>query len=144
MKLFALITLVVSIFTLAEVQLSDHESVRRADEELNNLIIEHKAATAANLYADNFQLITSSGKKKSKKQMLDEIGNANIKWEVNETQNVHVVVEMNTAILTGTLHQKGTFNGKEFDNYLIVTDTWIRTASGWQILAGHASLIPKI
>jgi ketosteroid isomerase-like protein len=122
---------------------SAQESVAEADKELNNLIIRNNASKAESYYLADFILTTSSGIKKFKKDILNEVASPDLKLEINETLEV-VVREYNaTAILTGVLHQKGTYKGKSFDAYMNVTDTWIQTPEGWKLFAGHASVIPN-
>jgi hypothetical protein len=58
--------------------------------------------------------------------------------ELNE-----LILRDDTAVLTGILHQRGTYDGKPFDVRLRVTDTWVRVGGEWKILAGHASVIPE-
>jgi ketosteroid isomerase-like protein len=118
------------------------EVVRR-DRELNALIVAHDATAARDYYDDQFVLSTSSGKSKSKADLLAEIARPGLVLEVNETTEVVVRVRDETAVLTGILHQRGSIDGKAFDVRLRVTDTWVRDhhTGTWVILAGHASVI---
>jgi ketosteroid isomerase-like protein len=125
-------------------QTSSANEVKDADAKLNKLIIEHAAEKAAELYLDDFILTTSSGAVKLKQDMLKEISLPDLVLEINETSNVVVRNVDATAVLTGVLHQKGSYKGKTFDVKLLVTDTWVKTSQGWKILAGHASIVtPK-
>ncbi len=119
------------------------EEVIEADRLLNELIIKHSVEKAAEMYADDFILSTSSSKKKSKADMLKDIANPDLRLDINETTDISVIILENTVILTGVLLQKGVYKNQSFDNKLRVTDTWVWTKQGkWKILAGHASLIP--
>lgn len=122
---------------------TDKESVIQADQQLNLLIMQHNAAKAASLYAEEFILTTSSGTVKLKKDMLAEIASPLVVLDINETYNVTVRVLESTAVLTGILHQKGIYKEKAFDVKLNVTDTWVKTADGWKLLSGHATLLPS-
>lgn len=125
-------------------QTSSANEVKDVDAKLNKLIIEHAAEKAAELYLDDFILTTSSGAVKLKQDMLKEISLPDLVLEINETSNVVVRNVDATAVLTGVLHQKGSYKGKAFDVKLLVTDTWVKTSQGWKILAGHASIVtPK-
>jgi hypothetical protein len=121
---------------------SDKEAVARADRELNSFILQHESGKAASYYAEEFILTTSSGKVKLKKDMLNEIASADLSLAVNETTNVSVRILHNTAVLTGILHQQGSYKGKTFDVKLNVTDTWVKTGKRWSLLSGHATLLP--
>lgn len=119
----------------------NYAQIIEADRQLNRLIATHQVDAAAQFYVDDFVLTTSSGAVKKKKDMLDEIGLADLQFEINETTQVQVRLVENTAILTGTLHQKGMYKQKPFDHKLLVTDTWIWVQGRWKLLAGHATIL---
>jgi hypothetical protein len=120
---------------------SVEETVIARDKELNQLISSHRTKEAALIYADDFILTTSSGKTKSKQDMLNDISSPELALEINETTQVKVRIIENTAVLTGILQQKGTYKGNAFDVKLNVTDTWVKVQSNWVLLAGHATVI---
>lgn len=117
------------------------QAVLKTDSLLNRAILNRDEKIAANLYTDNFLLTTASGRQKLKKDILDDIIHPALKFEINEMSEAKVMLNGNTAILTGVLHQKGIFSGEEFDNWLRVTDTWVSINGQWKIISGHASLI---
>src|SRR5262245_58306963 len=119
----------------------DAADVIGSDEALNQAIIKHDAAQAATIYTDDFLLTTSSGKTKTKAAILEEIKLPDLVLEINKTSDVNVRVHGDTAVLTGTLQQKGSVKGTAFDVKLLVTDTWIRVGGKWMLLAGHATVI---
>ncbi len=118
---------------------AESRAVFDRDKALNALIMKHDASSAKDYYDADFVLTTSSGKMKSRQDMLDDISMPGLTMEVNETTDVVVRVRKSTAVLTGILHQRGVLNGKDFDVRLRVTDTWHLTEGKWVILAGHAS-----
>ncbi len=122
---------------------SGEDEVIQMDKKLNKLIMENNSAEAAGIYTEDFLLVTSGGNGKSKKDVVTEISSPELKIQTNETLKVKVRVHENTAVLTGVLIQKGSYKGKEFDVKLLVTDTWIKTESGWKLLSGHASKAPE-
>jgi ketosteroid isomerase-like protein len=129
--------------TFAFAQASEEDEVKRADAMLNQFILKNQAREAATFYAHEFVLTTSSGSFKNKEDMIRDIASPELVLEKNATEDVDVKVQGATAVLIGVLHQKGSYKGKAFDAWLLVTDTWIRTVKGWQLLAGHASIRPK-
>jgi ketosteroid isomerase-like protein len=136
------------LFLLVDISLRvtvtpDSVQVKKADIQLNQLILKKDVKQAALFYADDFILTTSSGKTKYKQTILDEISSKDLELEINETTNVEVRMLGSTAVLTGVLHQKGIYKGNAFDVRLLVTDTWVETSGGWKILSGHASVQPK-
>jgi ketosteroid isomerase-like protein len=142
MKFMTLLALILTA-PAAPAQDRIHETqIVQADAQLNESIKQHEAAKAAAFYAEDFVLTTSSGKQKVKSDMLGEIGSPDLHLEINETDSVSVRVLSSTAVLTGRLHQKGTYKGQAFDVFVLVTDTWVKTETGWKLLAGHATLLP--
>ncbi|MCI0751484.1 MAG: nuclear transport factor 2 family protein, partial [Flammeovirgaceae bacterium] len=139
-KITTFLFLLVNLSSVAQTQL-DKDQIIEADKQLNLLITQHNAQKAESFYASDFILTTSSGAVKLKKDILTEIATPELQLEENETSNVTVRILETTAVLTGVLHQKGSYKGKVFDVKLNVTDTWVKTADGWKILAGHASVI---
>lgn len=139
-QMYLLLFSLVAIAAHAEPTLnSESRAVLDRDRELNALIIKRDADTAKQYYDTEFMLTTSSGKMKSKQDMLNDISMPGLTMEVNETTDVFIRVRKDTAVLTGILHQRGILNGKAFDVRLRVTDTWYLTQGKWVILAGHAS-----
>jgi ketosteroid isomerase-like protein len=116
------------------------DMVIEIDRRLNRSILAHDVASAAALYDDDFLLTVSGGGFKRKADMLADIGNPTVALSVCETTDVHVRIRGSTAVLTGTLLQAGTVNGRAFDVKLHVTDTWVNVDGRWLLLAGHASL----
>ncbi|MCU0437215.1 MAG: nuclear transport factor 2 family protein [Raineya sp.] len=134
------ITLFLSSFTPTSKKESD---VIARSNKLDSLIIKHRSGEAEKFYAESFVLTTSTGKKKNKTDILKDIANEEIKWEINHTSEIEVRILDKTAILTGILHQKGKFMGKDFEAKLLVTDTWVLRNNEWILLAGHASVLPN-
>jgi ketosteroid isomerase-like protein len=142
-KLIALLPFILNA-TIAQAQDRNYErQVVQADAQLNEAIRKNEPLAAEAFYAADFILTMSSGKTKVKSDLLAEIGSTDLKLEVNETENPNVRVLHSTAVLTGKLHQKGIYQGRAFDVFVLVTDTWVKTDSGWKLLAGHATLLPE-
>lgn len=117
--------------------------IEELDRTLNALISARDAKGAAALYCEEFVLTTAAGRRVSKGEILAQIVSPGLTFEINTMSGVQVRVVGATALLTGTLHQKGVLDGRAFEARLLVTDTWVRTERGWQLLAGHASKAPE-
>jgi ketosteroid isomerase-like protein len=139
---FALATIVLPTMASTAATAAPAASVVAADTQLNRYIVQHDVRAAGAMYAEHFVLTTSSGKLKTREDMLREIASPQLTLEINETSCVEVRTTNDTAILTGRLHQKGRYQGRPFDVSLLVTDTWIRVDGDWRLLAGHASVVP--
>src|SRR6187551_1422034 len=71
---------------------SDADAVARRDRELNALIVRNDAAAAGAYYDEQFVLTTSSGKAKSRADVLGEIAQPALAMDRNETTQVQVRV----------------------------------------------------
>jgi ketosteroid isomerase-like protein len=116
--------------------------LRSLERELNQAIAQRDAARVNDLLSDDWLLVTGSGRVKTKREVLAEITRPDIEFQDNETRDVMVRIWGDTAVLTGTLHQRYKQNGKQQDVTLRYTDTWTRSGDSWRQVSGHASRLP--
>jgi hypothetical protein len=69
------------------------------------------------------------------------VGNTrgSLRWRGQRLADVNVTVVGDTAVLTAAVTDEVTRDGRDLDFQVRLTQTWVRTAAGWQCLAGHAS-----
>jgi ketosteroid isomerase-like protein len=113
----------------------DAAQIKHAHALLNEFVMKQEVREAAKLYAPEFTLITVPGKITNRDGVLRSIGAGEVILETNESENVEVDLKGVTALVTAVLHQKGFSGGKAFDTKVRMTETWIRTVSGWKILS---------
>lgn len=95
------------------------------------------------LHAD-FLVVLGNGRIETREDVLNAARDRRIHYErqveVPGSQVVHVWGD--TAVVTALLHLKGrrAKDDSTFDYRLWFTDTYVRTASGWQYVYGQASL----
>ena len=116
--------------------------LRSLERELNQAIAQRDARRVNDLLSDDWLLVTGSGRVKTKREVLAEIGRTDIEFQDNETRDVMVRIWGDTAVLTGTLHQRYKQNGRQQDITLRYTDTWTRSGDSWRQVSGHASRLP--
>jgi ketosteroid isomerase-like protein len=123
---------------------SDATIVTRLDTEYQAAVKKNDADTMDRLLADDFVLVTGSGKVYTKSDLLQEARSGYVIYERQEDTAKKVRVWDDTAVITAKLWGKGTENGKPFDYTLWFTDTYVRTATGWRYVFGQSSLpLPK-
>jgi len=123
---------------------SDAAIVARLDTEYQAAVKKNDAATMDRLLADDFVLVTGSGKTYTKADLLQEARSGRIVYERQEDTAQKVRVWGDAALITAKLWEKGTENGKPFNYTLWFTDTYVRTATGWRYVFGQSSLpLPK-
>jgi len=118
----------------------DKKTVAALDAEYQAAVKANDATTMSRILADDFILVTGSGKTYSKVDMLNDAKSAGTAYERNDEDVQTVRVWGNTAEVTAKLWEKGTSNGRSFDHKFWFTDTYVRTPAGWKYVFGQSSL----
>jgi ketosteroid isomerase-like protein len=118
----------------------DKTSVAALDTEYQAAVQKNDAATMARILADDFVLVTGSGKTYTKGDLLADARSGNPPYEHNDELEKTVRVWGDTAIVTVKLWEKGIDSGKPFDHTFWFSDTYVRTAAGWKYVFGQSSL----
>ena len=91
------------------------------------------------ILADDFILVTSSGKIQTKTDLLNEARTRKTIYERQEDTNQKVRLFGDTAVVTAKLWAKGTDGENPFDVKLWFSDTYVKTPAGWKYVFGQAS-----
>ena len=95
------------------------------------------------LMADTVVITQPDGSMQTKAETLAYVRDKSNHWDTVVSESMKVYVYGDTAVVTGTYHEKGNNAGKPFDNNGIFTDTWIRRNGNWRCVAGHDSYAVK-
>lgn len=118
----------------------DARTVAALDTEYQAAVKNNDVAVMSRILADDFILVTGSGKVFTKADLLAEARSHRCIWEHQEDTMQTVRVWGNTAVVTAKLWGKGTKDGDSFDKTLWFSDTYVRTPAGWRYVFGQASL----
>jgi ketosteroid isomerase-like protein len=118
----------------------DRKIVAALDTEYQAAVKVNDAAAMARILADDFVLVTGSGKTYTKVDMLNDARNGDTSYQHNDEDVQTVRVWGDTAVVTAKLWEKGTTNGKSFDRKFWFSDTYVRTPAGWKYVFGQSSL----
>ncbi len=114
------------------------------DNEYQAAVKKNDAATMERLLADDFVLVTGSGKTYTKADLLNEAHSGRVVYDHQEDTAQNVRIWGDTATITAKLWEQGTDNGKPFDYTLWFTDIYVRAPAGWRYVFGQSSLpLPK-
>ena len=124
----------------------DKKDVADLDRQYQAAVRDNDAATMDRLLADDFILVTGSGKIYTKADLIEEARRGRTHYERQEDTDQTVRVWGDTAVLTAKLWEKGTEDGREFDYTVWFSDVYVRTSAGWGYVFGqsssHVSSIP--
>ena len=116
------------------------KAIAALDTEYQAAVKSNDAATMDWILADDFILVTGSGKSYTKTDLINDARSAQELYEHNEELEQKVRVWGDTAVVTAKLWEKGTDNGKPFNHTLWFSDTYARTPNGWRYVFGQSSL----
>lgn len=136
------------MFRPAASTLHDPGHLMREDKQiLSDLDTQYQAAVKINdattmnrILADDFVLVTGSGKSYSKADLLEEARSGRVVYEHQEDSEQTVRIWGDSAAVTAKLWEKGTDNGKPFNKTVWFSDTYARTPTGWRYVFGQSSL----
>lgn len=118
----------------------DKQIVAAQDTQYQAAVKQNDAVTMDRLLADDFILVTGSGKTCTKRDLLKETSSGQIHYEHQEDMEQTVRVWGDTAVVTARLWEKGTNQGKSFDKTVWFSDTYVRRPTGWRYVFGQSSL----
>jgi ketosteroid isomerase-like protein len=116
------------------------KTVAGLDTQYQAAVQRNDAAAMDRILADDFVLVTGSGKALSKADLLAEARSGSVQYERQDDSDRTVRVWGDTAVVTAKLWARGTEKGKPFEYRLWFSDTYARTAIGWRYVFGQASM----
>jgi ketosteroid isomerase-like protein len=123
---------------------ADARAVAALDTQYQAAVKAHDASTMDGILADDFLLVTGSGKTYSKADLLAEARSTSTHYDHQEDTNQTVRILGDSAVVTAKLWAQGTEDGKPFDYSLWFSDIYIRTSTGWRYAFAQASSpLPK-
>lgn len=135
----AVMTLVGRLVSAAD---DDRKAVASLDTEYQAAVKKNDAATIDRILADDFVLVTASGKTYTKADLLNDARGRRTAYENQEDTMRTVRVWGDTAVVTAKLWEKGTDDGKPFDHLLWFSDTYVRTPNGWRYVFAQSAYCP--
>jgi ketosteroid isomerase-like protein len=109
----------------------------------NEAQVNRDAAALDALVSSRFVNTEYDGEISDKQKFLADIKDPLFKPTAANIQNVKMNFFGDTAVVTGTYHTQGTYQGKPYDHTGRFTDTWILDGGKWQCVASHTSLLKK-
>ena len=142
----AVAVIVLAVMTLVGRQVSaaddDRKAVAALDTEYQAAVKKNDAATMDRILADDFVLVTASGKTYTKADFLNDARGGRTVYEHQEDTMQTVRVWGDAAAVTARLWEKGSDDGHAFDHTLWFSDIYVRTPAGWRYVFGQSAYCP--
>ena len=119
----------------------DQSALAALDTRYQQAVKDNDAKAMDRILADDFVLVTGSGRRFTKADLLQEAMSFTTRYEHQEDTDQTVHVWGDTGVITAKLWVKGTTEGGKTVEYVLwFSDTYVRTRAGWRYVFGQASL----
>jgi ketosteroid isomerase-like protein len=116
----------------------DRKSVAALDTEYQAAVKRNDVDTMNKILADDFVLVTGSGRTYTKRDMIEGAREGDI-YDHNEEESQIVRVWGDTAVVTAKLWEKYESKGQSYDHRFWFSDTYVRTPTGWKYVFGQSA-----
>ena len=118
----------------------DASKVLALEKKWNDVYQRGDVAGMNSLLDDDFIITVEDGSTFSKPGYIAHNGNSVVHVDTSEMSDLTVRMHVNTAVVTGAYHEKGTEKGKPYEYRDRLTDIWMNINGMWQLIASHYSL----
>ena len=117
----------------------DEQTVARLDTLFQSAVKANDVAIIEEVLGDDFVLITDRGASLTKADLIKEAQDKRTTYEQQEVEEgtQKVRIWRDTAVVTGLLKVKGTRDQNPFDYKMWVSETYVRTPTGWRYVFGQ-------
>lgn len=129
-----------SLATAAHAAPDAAATVVALDIEYQAAVERNDSATMARILDDDFMLVTGTGKRFSKADLISEARSGDTVYETQRASERSAKAWGDTAVVTALLHAKGKAAGMAFEYRVWYSDTYVRFADGWRYVFGQSSL----
>jgi ketosteroid isomerase-like protein len=113
----------------------------RIEQDTLAAVLKHDAAALGKFFADDGVLTTPDGALMTKAQLLADVKSGDLALESSTISDMKVRVHGDAAVVTYITTDKGKYKGQDISGRFRWTDTFVRRAGSWQIVAGQGTPI---
>jgi ketosteroid isomerase-like protein len=138
-------TLCCSVFAQSKERPSagTEQSVMRIERELLNAVLKGDASANERYLADTYVFTGPDGTVENKAQAIADLKSGDLKLQAASLDGAKVQVYGDTAIVTYSSNDKGTYKGKDISGKTRWTDVFVSHNGRWQVVASHGTMLPK-
>jgi ketosteroid isomerase-like protein len=111
-----------------------------AEKQWSDAELNHDPVSLGKLMAEDFIFTEPDGSVMHKTEEVAFTADPDAHFDILESRDLKVQVHGDAAVVTGAVHEKGTYHGKTFEHRGRITDTWIRENGSWLCIAAHFSI----
>ncbi len=122
---------------------SDAATIRSLELKWTESYRQRQVDILSSLLAEDFIITVEDGSTYGKTGYISHSAEPSTKVEVAEMSDLKVRMHGNTAIVTGSYHERGESKGKQYEYHDRLTDVWMKSGGKWQVVASHYSVPVK-
>jgi ketosteroid isomerase-like protein len=130
----------VPVLSFSQPQPSTEASIIALEKKWTEAYKRRDITILSSLLADSFVITVEDGKTYSKEGYISHTADASVHVAIAEMSDLRVRMHGNTAVVTGAYYEKGDSRGKTYEYRDRLTDVWMKTGTGWQVIASHYSV----
>jgi ketosteroid isomerase-like protein len=119
------------------------QAVMRIERELLNAVLKGDASANERYLADTFVFTGPDGTVENKAQAIADLKSGDLKLQSASLDGAKVQVYGDTAVVTYSSNDKGTYKGKDISGKTRWTDVFVKHSGRWQVVASHGTMLPK-
>ena len=119
------------------------QTVMRIERELLNGALKGDASASERYLADTYVFTGPDGMVENKVQAIADLKSGDLKLQSASLDDAKVQVYGDTAVVTYSSNDKGTYKGKDISGKTRWTDVFVNHNGRWQLVASHGTMLPK-
>jgi ketosteroid isomerase-like protein len=132
--------LAASAVSLAAQEKADAAMIRSLELKWTESYKQRSIDILSSLLAEDFVITIEDGNVYSKTGYISHTADGSTHVQVAEMSDLKVRLHGDTAVVTGSYHERGDTNGKAYEYRDRLTDVWMRRGGKWQVVASHYSV----
>ena len=119
------------------------EELLKLEKELENAIVQNDPEAIERFVAADWIIIDPDGQIVNSKRFFEAIKSGALTHEMMDSEDLHVRVYGDSALVTGLTRTKGKFMGHDFSTQERATDVFVKREGRWQCVLTHLTRIPN-
>ncbi len=119
------------------------QAVMAIERELMNAMLKGDASASERYLADTYIFTGPDGTVENKAQAVSDLKSGDLKLQGASLDDLKVHIYGDTAVVTYSSNDKGTFKGKDISGKSRWTDVFVNRGGHWQVVASHGSMLTK-
>jgi len=119
------------------------EAVMRIERELLDAVLKGNSGANERYLADTYVFTGPDGSIENKAQAIADLKSGDLKLQSASLDDAKVQVYGDTAVVTYSSNDKGTYKGKDISGKTRWTDVLVKHNGRWQVVASHGTMLPK-